>query len=290
MGPRVAGDLGHRLQAGLLGPRGQEEALEARGVGQQEQGPEAQGDQTGEEEKEDELLRKPQPPRGGRDEAGHFPHEHLDPARAWGTLSSGRAPEVFGVQALVSSWARRAEVVEGAPPLVGVPESFALSGGLFPEFREFGESPPAPGQGERRRRRRRPRARPGSEPRGNASRLRGCGRPASSGPAGGQQCKPGTLAGRDALRAPGVSCPACPSSLEAVSPSQRPHSTSLPSWEPQHPSRTLSNTGGQKAGNRGSVNWSISVSRSQVRLSKVWNRSGRRARRKRQGTYRWPRK
>lgn len=161
MGPRVAGDLGHRLQAGLLGPRGQEEALEARGVGQQEQGPEAQGDQTGEEEKEDELLRKPQPPRGGRDEAGHFPHEHLDPARAWGTLSSGRAPEVFGVQALVSSWARRAEVVEGAPPLVGVPESFALSGGLFPEFREFGESPPAPGQGERRRRRRRPRRGPG---------------------------------------------------------------------------------------------------------------------------------
>ena len=146
-GPRVAGDLGHRLQAGLLGPRGQEEALEARGVGQQEQGPEAQGDQAGEEEEEDELLRQPQPPRGSRDEAGHFPHEHLDRARAWGTLSSGRAPEIFGVQALVSSWARRAEFVEGAPPGVGVPESFALSGGLFPEFREFGESPPAPGQG-----------------------------------------------------------------------------------------------------------------------------------------------
>ena len=83
---------------------------------------------------------------------------------------------------------------------------------------------PARGEGGRRRR---PRARPGSEPRGNASRLRGRGRPASPGPAGGQQWKPGTLARRDALRAPGVS-----SSLEPVPPSQRSHSTSFPSWEP----------------------------------------------------------
>lgn len=72
----MAGDLGHCLHAGLLGPGGQEEALEARRVGQQEEGPEAQGDEAGEEEKEEELLRQPQPPRGGRDEAGHFPHEH----------------------------------------------------------------------------------------------------------------------------------------------------------------------------------------------------------------------
>lgn len=72
-GQRMAGDFGHYLQAGLLGPGGQEEALEARGVGQQEEGPKAQGDEAREEEKEEELLRQPQPPRGGWDEDGPPP-------------------------------------------------------------------------------------------------------------------------------------------------------------------------------------------------------------------------
>lgn len=91
--PRARGWLATWATASRPGcwVRGARKRRLRRGVGQQEQGPEAQGDQAGEEEKEDELLRKPQPPQGGRDEAGHFPHEHLDPARAWGTLSSGRA-------------------------------------------------------------------------------------------------------------------------------------------------------------------------------------------------------
>lgn len=83
-GQRVAGDFGHYLQAGLLGPGGQEEALEARGVGQKEESREAQGDEPREEKKKQEFLRQPQPPRGGRDEAGHFPHEHRGLARSWG--------------------------------------------------------------------------------------------------------------------------------------------------------------------------------------------------------------
>lgn len=95
-GRGMAGDFSHHFQARLLGPGGQEEALEARGVGQQEEGPEAQGDQAREEEEEEELLRQPQPPRGGRDEAGHFPHEHRGPAggsrspRSPGTCLRGR--------------------------------------------------------------------------------------------------------------------------------------------------------------------------------------------------------
>lgn len=56
-GWRVSGYFSHQLQAGFLGPWGQKEALEARGVGQQEEGPEAQGDQAREEEKEEEFLR-----------------------------------------------------------------------------------------------------------------------------------------------------------------------------------------------------------------------------------------
>lgn len=123
----VAGDFSHYLQARLLGPGGQEEALEARGVGQQEEGPEAQGDEAREEEKEEELLRQPQPPRGGRDETRHFPHEHRGLARGWGQSAPAgprRPPESRHLSARVSAKGGR----RGAPPGMGVPESFAASG------------------------------------------------------------------------------------------------------------------------------------------------------------------
>lgn len=95
------------------------------------------------------------------------------------------------------------------------------------------------------RRRRRPRARPGSEPRRNTSGLRGLGRPASPGLARGPRCQPGTVLGRGAPRAPRPSRPASlPASSSHPSP-KGPHRTSLPSRGPQHPSRTLSNSGGR---------------------------------------------
>lgn len=136
--------MGHRLQAGLLGPRARKRRPRAR-FGQQEQGPGHQGDQAGEEE-EDELLRKPQPQKGGRDEAGHFPPEHLDPARGWGTLSSARLLRSSESRHLSAAGLGERKVVEGAPPWVGVPEVSPFQG-LFPGS-GFGESPlPAPGQG-----------------------------------------------------------------------------------------------------------------------------------------------
>lgn len=144
-GQGVAGDLRHCLQAGLLGPGGQEEALEARGVGQQEQGPEAQGDEAGEEEKEEELLRQPQPPRGGRGEAGHFPHEHRCWTRGWGQSDPAGPLRPWESRHLSAGGSARGGR-RGAPPGVGAPESFALRG-LLLKFREFGASPPAPGRG-----------------------------------------------------------------------------------------------------------------------------------------------
>lgn len=114
-GQGVAGDFGHYLQAGLLGPGGQEEALEARGVGQQEKGTEAQGDEARKEEKEEELLRQPQPPRGGRDEDGHFPYEHRGLARGWGRSAPAGPPRPWECRHWPAG-VRRREVVEGRCP------------------------------------------------------------------------------------------------------------------------------------------------------------------------------
>lgn len=53
----------------------------------------------------------------------------------------------------------------------------------------------------------------------------------------------------------------------------------LPSWEPQHPSRMLSNTGDGKPGTGGSVNWAISVSLPRSGFQKSGTAQGGRARR-----------
>jgi hypothetical protein len=66
-------------------------------MGQKEQGAKAQGDEAREEEQEKELLRQPQPPRRGRDETRHFPHQHRGAASRRGLSAPPGAPGVLRV-------------------------------------------------------------------------------------------------------------------------------------------------------------------------------------------------
>lgn len=91
------------------GPAGQEEALEAGGIGQEEEGPEAEREQAGEEKQKQELLRQPQPQR--RRPARHarqLPQQHHEAPdrghRAGSAATPGRAAGFCG------------ERLWGAPP------------------------------------------------------------------------------------------------------------------------------------------------------------------------------
>lgn len=92
-------------------------------MGQQEQGAKAQGDQAREEEQEKELLRQPQPPRRGRDEARHSPHQHRGVASSRGLSAPPGLPGVLkGGERERSGWGPRAGLRTPRRPLWDPPE------------------------------------------------------------------------------------------------------------------------------------------------------------------------